>query len=387
MLHLILLFLRWSNFWGVGSTVRRPLPRLRIDNDLKMKNLDVETSSVNATFLHLSPSSAYENSVALSNVNDPPFGRLGNCIITMENMILESIASSCLVILPTIRLIPNFVPGCVVVNASGKQRNYTQSCLHASPKHFYKMKTTSTGELIADMRHSLRVHLNNILKVYFNINYTHAYGMPCPQENIFSIHIRSGDTSEGSFNETSGHFVPRVVHWKYAPNPTSFYTHVLRKALEMTDITRIIVFCEDLTSPSCETMQQFHMSIPRIEVRANKPLKDDLVLLSCSSHVALSAGTFFKAFTLETKNVHMFSRLGPGESDTSCSFEWHGYEQSFEAGVNVTKHYFSSREDADSYNKALAVWKNNEYQRHLVSRVRNMTSYTCESTFDRKKIE
>jgi len=123
---------------------------------------------------------------------------------------------------------------------------------------------------------------------------THAYGMACPREPLFSIHIRSGDTTQGSYEKDSGQYRPAEVHQDYAPYPTSFYAQVLQKALELEN-TRLFVFCEDYSSPSCETVKTLAVSVPRIELRIGMPLEEDLRMLACSKDVAISPGNLFQS--------------------------------------------------------------------------------------------
>jgi len=307
-------------------------------------------------------------------------------MITIENMILESIASNCLVLLPSRILgLPFYMPSCNAFNATQNYRAKKKKCLHKSAEHFYFAKHASTGTLISDLRHTHGSVLESLLKRYLSINETHAYGMACPREPLFSIHIRSGDVTQGFYEKNSGQYRPAEVHQDYAPYPTSFYAQVLRKALEKENV-RILIFCEDCSSPSCETIKTLSVSLPRVEMRVGMPLEEDLRLLACSKDVAISPGTFFKAFTVGSKHIYTFehySRLQRMKKkkkirdSARCSMKWSLFRDVIKPGVRLTKYFISDEPEANEFERATKEWKNNDYQRHLVKKDYPMNLSVC----------
>ena len=218
--------------------------------------------------------------VALNTLDGDQMGRLGNHLITFENMIYESIASNCLVHLPSrIKDLSFYTPTCNVFNATQKYAPFATPCLHNSSEELFRLSNTSTGVPMAEMRSSYGATVGNLRMKYLSTNVSHAYGMACPNEKIFSLHIRSGDITQGHYNRASGHFEPGHVHHSYAPYPTSYYAQVLRTALE-SRYDRIIIFCENLSSPGCSAFDTFTIAVPRIEMSAGASLQNDLRLLS-----------------------------------------------------------------------------------------------------------
>jgi len=205
---------------------------------------------------------------------------------------------------------------------------------------------------------------------------THAYGMACPREPLFSIHIRSGDTTQGSYEKDSGQYRPAEVHQDYAPYPTSFYAQVLRKALELEN-TRLFVFCEDYSSPSCSTLSNIAVSVPRIELRIGMPLEEDLRMLACSKDVAISPGTFFKAITIGSKHIYTFEHYSRLKKKTRCTIKWSFCQHFIRPGEILTKYFISDESEANEFERATKQWKNNDYQRYLVDKGFPMNSTVC----------
>ena len=126
---------------------------------------------------HVDPYDVYSNAVAFSNISKYGSGSLGNNLITIENMVLESIASNCLVLLPT-RIIglPFYAPSCNAFNATQNYSIRKKKCLHKPAEHFYFAKYASTGKLMSDLRHTHSTILESLLKRYLStdINETHG---------------------------------------------------------------------------------------------------------------------------------------------------------------------------------------------------------------------
>jgi hypothetical protein len=340
--------------------------------------LDIPYFEIATGCTFIESGSLYSDVVSLSNQDSKFFGRLGNILISFENMIYESIASNCLIHLPPrVSGLPFYTPSCNIFNATQKSSPRSKTCMHGTLENFFYLSKTSNGKSIVEMRSSYGAVVDSLLKTYMTINDTHAYGMACPSESIFSIHIRSGDITRGTYNKKSGHYEPGHVHEKYSPFPTSYYAHVLRHALQ-SNVDRIIIFCENLSNPGCSAFETFIVTLPRAEMSVGTSLQNDLKLLSCSNEVAISAGTFFKAFTMRRKHIHTFEYLSLHTDGLDCStinFLW--FEEVMRIGTNLTKYFMIDKKQASDFERETNVWKNNEYQRALINKDFKMNSTTC----------
>ena len=316
----------------------------------------------------------FDNAVSFIQPNGSSYGRLGNTLIVIEHMIMEAVESNCLILLPSkLPGLHSFTPSCNLFNVSKSHGSRLEACLHASPKHFFQASRTSSGTSRNALRVSHGAVIDRIFEQYLSSNATHVYGLACPDEDIFSIHIRSGDVTRGTYDVLSGQYLPGTVHKGYAPYPTRFYSHAIRSALYDTN-TRVIIFCQDLSSPGCGAFETLRDSFPRVEMRVGKSLLDDLRLLACSNSVAISAGTFFKAITIgRKKHIHTYDQTS--SLSRNCTNEW--FRSIKRADENLTKYFISDDALAAVYLNGTKIWKNNDYQRYLVNKGYMMSTSAC----------
>jgi len=200
----------------------------------------------------------------------------------------------------------------------------------------------------------------DVLSKYFLTNETHAYGIPCLAKPKLSFHIRGGDIVRGDFT-SSGSYEPKFVHPKYGPVPTSFYATLFGTLFKLdnelyTVKDPVVIFSEDLRNPSIIFFLKLRNIGYNITFRIGKPLLSDLHLLSCSENVAISYGSFWRAFSLREKPVlHIFKKECEGKSD-------------YIYPLSAKFYTMSSAAERAKFTKQMKIWKNTGYQRHLVDK-------------------
>ena len=291
------------------------------------------------------------------SLNKPLYGRTGNRIISVEHMILYALAHSCDILLPE-DIIGGFLPGCIFFrNTRRTSLSPKASCKPRSGRQWYELK-------IQDSENSMKI-AREVISEYLQTNYTHAYGRLCETKPQISFHIRSGDILRGRYNE-KGAFVPGSVHWKYAPVPTSFYAEVLNDHIEQSSVipalqrtSSITVVTQDIKSPTTEFFLKLQNVGYNITFRIGSSLLGDLHVLTCSSNVAISYGSFWRAFALRNStHLHIFTK--------SCRSKEHAYP-------GVSFYTFFLRSIGREYIKGTKIWKNTAYQRYLVDKYYKIT--------------
>jgi len=277
------------------------------------------------------------------------YGRLGNRLSTANRLIDRADTLSCGVYLRK-DLLSGWKPRVnkwrfVDTNSSDDVKaNNTCETLRAR-EVFSSSRNASTSS-------ACRIRL---LKDYFMINQTHAFGKPCPAAGHVGLHVRSGDVARGSWSENET-FSPGKVHHKYWLYPTAFYMSVIREVrARRGDAVNFYVFCETLGNPTCEFFKKLSVLDKRVRIRVGQPLINDLAFMLCASEMAESHGTFKKMFaisSLEDQIRHRFS-FKP-EYAKSCSQVWHW----------ITA--------PNQYRKVVFPWKNTGFQRHEVNNAYDM---------------
>uniref|UniRef100_A0A7S3K4E9 Uncharacterized protein n=1 Tax=Aureoumbra lagunensis TaxID=44058 RepID=A0A7S3K4E9_9STRA len=139
----------------------------------------------------------------------------------------------------------------------------------------------------------------------FGINQSHAFGVPCNDNNYLAIHVRSGDVMRGAWTN-DGQWIPTSVRSGHGQPRLSYYTNCIsqvaaQKTMDSTtageedfpqkNITRAIVLCEDFRNPVCLALRTFaHISIlPLTILRTN--LQNTLSILACAPRTCTAHGT------------------------------------------------------------------------------------------------
>ena len=281
-----------------------------------------------------------------------PFGRLGNKVEVAFKMLRHGLLSGCHVQLPA-DLLAGWDPGFkLLFNRYADTSNGTTLCKQLSAREWFFHEDETPDPLVADQSlfiKSISAHRNtykefitkslrSALNLYFASNATHSFGKPCKDGLTFAIHIRGGDTTSGHYSRDHGNFVPSEpdAHTLYGPYPTSYFLSVLHLALQLR--YSVVIFCEDLSSPTCELFDKIGLLWENVHVRVGRPLVEDLHEMNCAQHVAFSFGTFRSAMLLRERPtcVHDFVFHKPEDNTCapSCSF-FHYFRQPTEASQYI----------------------------------------------------
>ena len=211
-----------------------------------------------------------------------------------------------------------------------------------------------------------------LMQRYFQINSTHALGKECSERPHVVLHVRAGDITRGSFNTTTGTWVPGRVHRGYFPFPTSYYLMALNNMKKRAISSTIFyVLCEDSGNPACDYFLKTTLfaEVP-LRVRIGKPLLEDVHLLLCANEVVVSNGSFKNILSLSSKKqvVHNFI-LDP----RACPSK--GTSRSLES--SLVKYYIADRSQRRIYAESQGKWSNTGHERFLVNKY--YAIQTCDS--------
>jgi len=292
------------------------------------------------------------------------FGRLGNRVEAVQNLIEIAISACCDVILPE-----NILSGWRGVNTkwyitdcagSSNHRNYTCGDMLVKKVFHAPVNYTTQG----------MVCYREIMRQYFSQTATRALGRQCRKSKYGVVHVRSGDIVAGTYNLTSGDFESGGgVHTKYAPYPTSYFAAAISSMLR-SGLATVFVFCETMDNPTCHTMRQLSVVEPRIKVRVNETLLDDLQLMLCAEQASFSFGTFRRVIELsETLSViHEFSRS-----------ERIYISRSRTSHVPSVLYLIKDRTERLHFASETATWTNSPVQRFLIDRYYTIVNTTLSS--------
>jgi len=138
------------------------------------------------------------------NGNDR-FGRLGNVMLAIKNMIIHAYKSGCSIEFPSDLIgMNNFNSSCLLLHFIGTNKATSQSdCPILSPSMWFNKNmlplTAFEGEVVLQA-----------LRLYTNTNETHAYGASCDGRPAVAIHLRAGDVTDGKYNE-HGEFISKKM--------------------------------------------------------------------------------------------------------------------------------------------------------------------------------
>ena len=256
-----------------------------------------------------------------------------------------------------------------------------QHSLQTSPTN-YTRQCTMTHKLHTAITNSVDAHAdcaaNDAMMQYFGANLTHMFGSRCPRESYAVVHVRGGDTTQGHY-ASDGSYRSTTIENNYGPHPTSFYTAAVRMMLQRWH--NVTVICEDLTNPSCDTLQSISSVVPQLHVMLSSNLKDDLFTLNCAKEVAVARGSFQHAVLLRNhgRHVHDF-RTRPIHATLDCD--------TVLAGLTATWHFIEDAEEAALYCKNIQgdIWNNSALHRHFVNRHYDTEHVTCLSHVVQQKL-
>lgn len=285
-------------------------------------------------------------------------GRLGNRLISISHMFVESHISGCHVELPREPLLDNW---------SSQIRGFENTAVSIDHKNG-RCPTLTAGDWHRRFRGrrdiaKVSTVAINMMRIYFRVNQTHALDVPCPNRRYTALHLRSGDVTTGSYSSRTGHFVPGSrINKEYGLFPASFYM----KASESKALQSVEVLCETVGNPVCGLFIQLAQVYKTFKVRKGRPLKSDVHHLLCATDVATSKGTFKFITELSVKNElsHVF-----------ISFALHRCPRLRTATVF---HFIRNAKQRKAYTEEIMNgWSNNEYQRHIVMNPYQMQTLEC----------
>lgn len=288
-------------------------------------------------------------------------GRTGNRLVASENMIIHSLRSRCSVEIPD-DLVPKWQSQQTsykykdTMTVNGTAKNCSN---HDSRFWYYGFKRGNvTSQEACVTKH--------ILRKYFGINATHAFGKKCPSKPIFAVHVRSGDIVDGTFRESDGAWIPaRTVHRLYGPFPTAYFDAAMRGAAESG--FDVVVFCETLRSPTCMFFKKVARD-KKIQLRVAQDLLSDLHLMMCAKELVLSKGSFRHILALNAVAVvHDFTSSTDKCVCTSTT-------------SNRTQYYrIHDEAERTMYRHAIfeSNWTNSANQRHIVDDDYEIESFRC----------
>lgn len=331
-------------------------------------------------------------------VDDEFYGRIGNRIATYKEVFRQALISGCHVKIRrdlltgwdsgsslwrnTLALdYPSGSPQCMRMTHTHKYwyfhrlarlKNATQFSQQTSAGHHIRSCAT-TYRIHTAIMHSTDAHADcvadNAMVQYFSANFTHVLGRRCPQESYAALHVRGGDTTQGKYMP-DGSYRSMTIENNYGPHPTSFYTAAIRMMIERWP--KVVAICEDLSNPSCETLQSISSVVPQLQVFVARDIMDDLFTLNCAKEVAIARGSFQHAALLRqhARHVHEF-RAQPIDYGRECS--------SLLPGLTCTFHYINNVDLAGLYceNIQSDIWNNSVLHRHFVDMNYDMHHITC----------
>ncbi len=300
------------------------------------------------------------------------YGRLGNRLTALSHMIGVAETERCHVSLPG-DVLPGWSTSHRIYSAVKRdtrmlQLNDSDShsrsglCMSRDGEFWFRHKTNST------------CHLHLLMRRYFAINSTHSFGKRCQTNEYTALHIRSGDVTSGDFDMLTETYVPNKVNHNYGLFPTSYYLSVIDNVRSRRGVDwRIMVFCEDLSNPTCEFFRKVSSIDNHVELRIGQDLVSDLHLMLCGSEIAESRGSFNAALELSVvcRMKHTFVGSEPNSCKNGTSYPVRNQHK-----VVTVAHWIEPALEASKYENLTKFWKNTGYQRSQVNAFRGMNS--CE---------
>lgn len=289
-----------------------------------------------------------------------PYGRLGNRLRAIGTLFAIA-EEGCCHIQINMTILDDWNPG-------GKRFKYVGlNCVRTESR---SLCTSVTGYELFSIRDDYKLNTCAVfgIKSYFKSNETHSMNKECAKESYATLHVRSGDVVAGQYNRTSGTYMPNKVHPNYWLYPTSYYIQAIYNIKKRQKRARIIVFCETMENPTCDTLASIQTLLPGLEMKVANLLREDLHLMFCASDMVTSFGTFqiVSSFSSKAQIKHQFVKHLP----TDCS---HVHQRN-----NV---YYSIKDPNERmrFHEDISPWYNNEYQRHLISKHTRIQTLHCDN--------
>lgn len=294
-------------------------------------------------------------------------GRLGNRIKTLTSMINLAEHGCCNIEINSFPILKGWSPRATVFknlndtcSTACEKSSCSWSCPHFNGQRWYYFdREYGTDDNCAV----------EILRHYFEINETHAFGRACPTTSHVAIHIRSGDAAAGHYSAIRGSYVSNKVHGGYFLAPTAYYLAALRNVRSRLPGVKAIVFCETMGNPTCGFFAKLQRVLQGIELRVGESFDEDMFLLLCASEAFTSTGTFKEIFMLSGRKplLHAFSPSVVSSCETK--------EQ------NSFLYFLEDEEHREGFTRdIISGWRNTDYQRNIINQDYGVRSFFCNHT-------
>jgi hypothetical protein len=247
------------------------------------------------------------------------FGRLGNNIIQLRNIILIAIYYGFNIEIPGH---PFFTTKFIKINNDTNNDIYIDN---EGSNFFYSHKIK---------KFDVKCFNENIDAMKKILQDMCVFKIPPENpnfDNILTIHIRGGDL----FSINPPH--------QYIPPPYEYYKNII----DENNYKKIIIISEDIKNPIIIKLQKIY---PNILFQINNLTQDVEIILS-SKNIVQSVGTFIPSLLLLSKNIRNI------------------YSPSY-IQMNETKHYFENinliEKEYNNYNKIMNKWCNTNEQNNLL---------------------
>jgi hypothetical protein len=243
------------------------------------------------------------------------FGRVGNNIIQLRNVILIAIYYNHNIEIPKHNF---FNTTFIKISDNTNQDVYVdnEGCDFFYYEKIKKFDRKCFFENIDKMK--------NILKTIVSIDYSKVKSL----DSTLVIHIRGGDLFS--------HSPPQ----NYIHPPLKYYKDII----EANDYKKIIILCEDNINPIIEKLLNTY---PQISFKKNNLEQDILTIISCK-YIVHSLGTFIPSLLLLNSEIEKV------------------YYPNYSVQINESIHYFSNvnfiSSNLDTYNKIMGKWENKASQ-------------------------
>jgi len=217
------------------------------------------------------------------------FGRFGNNIQQISNMIHMAQVDNCCFLSPEHGLIKEFG-----TFRSSLSREDIQ--VHRNEFYFYGEDRLDRLHFNCD-KEDLNQKRENIIKEFIVPNLKWGLNsIPALSDQTLVIHIRSGDNFVENWKPPEASVHP-VVHPCYVMNPFSFYESLIRRFEKV-----IVVTEKDRKNPMLKKIDKFN----NVSIRSGT-LVEDLKIILAAKHFATSGvGTFGIAAALLSNNLENF---------------------------------------------------------------------------------
>lgn len=357
------------------STVALQKVLIRLLLDLKISRPAItRNSDVCRNFIRVVDS----NSMGYTfHVMDGFYGRLGNRIAAIRNMVADADLKCCGVCLPS-DILDGWQPDArdrICLASAGR----SCSSWEHKPRLSCRKKNGYEWYMMNKVQHAYLYKRNTgesatpspcadvLLSEYFQINRTHVLGRKCPSNKFYVLHVRAGDIANGHFDESAGIWIPEIKGARdYGPFPTSYFDaavlNILHRLQMKATLDRIIyVLCETLHNPTCAHFVKVANYIPQLTVQVGDSLVEDMYTMLCATEIVLSFSSLNNALALSTRleKVHTFTNEPTDTCDLDTFYYW-----------------IKDASERAHYKRELAVWRNSAYQRHLVDKDVHIESCT-----------